>query len=81
MAVYHIVLFKLKPNVPAEQLAAWIATAQKMVGQIPGLQRIDLNPPLPVSAARAQGFDMGLVAVLDKPETVEVYAKHPAHLE
>jgi hypothetical protein len=81
MAVYHIVLFKLKPGVDPAQLQSWIETAQKMVGQIPGLQRIDLNPPLPISATRAQGFDMGLVAVLDKPETVSVYAEHPAHQE
>jgi hypothetical protein len=80
MAVYHIVLFKLKPGVTPEKLQTLIATAQKMVGQIPGLQRIDLNPPHPISAQRAQGFDMGLVAVLDKPETIKVYAEHPAHL-
>lgn len=81
MAVYHIVLFKLKPNIPADKLAAWTKAAQGMVGQIPGLQRIDLNPPHPISAARAQGFDMGLVAILDKPDTIKVYAEHPAHLE
>jgi hypothetical protein len=79
MAVYHIVLFKLKPGVSQEKLAELVKVAQAMVGQIPGLQRIDLNPPLPISASRAQGFDMGLVAILDKPETIEVYAKHPAH--
>ncbi|ETN41332.1 uncharacterized protein HMPREF1541_03267 [Cyphellophora europaea CBS 101466] len=80
MAIYHIVLFKLKPNTPPARLQEWIAAAQGMVGQIPGLQRIDLNPPDPSSASRAQGFDMGLVAVLDKPETIGVYAAHPAHL-
>ena len=51
-----------------------------MVGQIPGLQRIDLNVPDPISAARAKGYNMGLVAILDKPETITVYAQHPAHM-
>lgn len=45
-----------------------------------GLIKLDAAPPLPVSAMRAKGYDLGLVAVLDKPETVPVYAQHPAHL-
>ena len=51
-----------------------------MVGKIPGLERIDLNVPDPISAARAKGYNMGLVAILDKPETITVYAQHPAHM-
>ena len=46
-----------------------------------GLIRLDIGSPLPISAARVKGFDCGLVAVLDKPDTVKVYAEHPAHLE
>lgn len=30
---------------------------------------------------RAKGFNMGLVAVLEKAEDVATYAVHPAHLE
>ena len=56
-----------------------MSAAKAMVGQIPGLQRIDGNPPDPISANRAKGYDMGIVAVLDKPETISVYAQHPAH--
>ena len=74
-------LFKLKPGVTPEKLEEWKATAKGMVGKIPGLIRLDLNPPHAISASRAQGFDMGLVAILDKPETISVYAQHPAHLE
>jgi len=36
---------------------------------------------LAISAARAQGFDLGIVAILDKPETIPVYAQHPEHLK
>ena len=39
------------------------------------------GPPLPISLPRAQGFDMGLVAVLETPEHVATYAVHPAHRE
>ena len=74
------VLFKLKPGVSDEKLDELKSHAKAMVGKIPGLQRIDLNVPDPVSAARAKGYNMGLVAILDKPETIAVYAQHPAHM-
>jgi hypothetical protein len=44
-----------------------------------GLSRIDFGPPLESTAHRAQGYDLGLVAVLEKPEDVKVYAEHPSH--
>lgn len=42
---------------------------------------MEANGPLPISVPRAKGFDMGIVAVLEKPEDVASYAVHPAHLE
>ncbi|KAL7901871.1 hypothetical protein HDV63DRAFT_378083 [Trichoderma sp. SZMC 28014] len=79
MPVYHVVLFKLKPNISKAQLAEWSELGAAMVGKIPGLLKWDANPPLPVTAHRAQGFDMGLIAILEKPEDVQTYSKHPAH--
>lgn len=46
-----------------------------------GLVSLEANAPLPISVPRAKGFDMGIVAVLEKPEDVANYATHPAHLE
>lgn len=46
-----------------------------------GLLKWDCNSPLPITAHRAKGYDMCLVAVLEKPEHVQVYADHPAHHE
>lgn len=63
------------------QLEHWTATAQGMVGKIPGLVSLKAGGPLPICVPRAKGFDMGLVAVLEKPSDVEAYAVHPAHLE
>jgi hypothetical protein len=42
---------------------------------------VEANGPLPISVPRANGFDMCIVAVLEKPEDVASYAVHPAHLE
>ncbi|CBF88267.1 uncharacterized protein ANIA_11290 [Aspergillus nidulans FGSC A4] len=52
-----------------------------MVGKIPGLLSLKAGGPLPICVPRAKGFDMGLVAVLEKPSDLEGYAVHPAHLE
>ncbi|KAF7590598.1 hypothetical protein BBP40_002635 [Aspergillus hancockii] len=81
MTVYHIVLFRLKQGVTSTQLAQWKQISQAMVGQVPGLKSLKTNTPLPICVPRAKGFDMGLVAVLEKPEDLPVYAVHPAHLE
>ena len=81
MPVYHIVLFRLKPHVTATQMTEFGKAAQSMVGKVPGLLRLDPGPPHPSTAARGKGFNAGLVAVLDKAETIKVYAEHPAHLE
>jgi hypothetical protein len=55
------------------------ATGQAMVGVVPGLQSFILGPPLASTAERAQGFDMGLIAVLEREAHVLSYASHPAH--
>ncbi|KAJ5950393.1 Dimeric alpha-beta barrel [Penicillium vulpinum] len=81
MPVYHIVLFRLKPGVTPEQIATWKEKSHGMVGKIPGLLSLKSGTPLPISIPRAQGFDMGLVAVLETAEHVASYAVHPAHLE
>ena len=63
------------------QMAEWAKRSDAMMGKIPGLLKLSRNPPLPVSAGRAKGYDMGLVAVLERPEDVPIYAAHPAHQE
>ena len=40
---------------------------------------MEVGPPLESTASRAKGFDYGLIAVLEKPEDVKVYAEHPVH--
>ena len=46
---------------------------------VAGLVKIDIGAPLESTAARAKGFDFGLVALLEKPDDVKVYAEHPEH--
>jgi Stress responsive A/B Barrel Domain len=52
-----------------------------MTGKIPGLRKVETNTPLTSTAHRSKGFNMGLVAVLEKEGDIKVYAEHPAHLK
>ncbi|KAL7941255.1 stress responsive A/B barrel domain protein [Trichoderma barbatum] len=79
MPVYHVVLFKLKPDVTAQQVDNWRELVLAMQGQVPGLLKISFGQPLPITASRAQGFNLGIVATLDKADTIPVYAAHSAH--
>ncbi|KAL3481882.1 hypothetical protein BJX99DRAFT_253008 [Aspergillus californicus] len=81
MPVYHVVLFRLKQTTTPAQVKNWTTIAENMVGKIPGLVSLKANAPLPICVPRAKGFDMGLVAVLEKAEDVAAYGAHPAHLE
>jgi hypothetical protein len=44
-----------------------------------GLRYVDIGVPLAATADRAKGYNVSLVAVLEKPEDALVYAEHPAH--
>ncbi|KAL7921226.1 hypothetical protein ACQKWADRAFT_295896 [Trichoderma austrokoningii] len=80
MPIYHMVLFKLKPEVTAEQVENWGKLAYAMKGQIPGLTKVSFGKPLAMTAARAKGFDVAVVAVLDSQAALSTYATHEAHL-
>ncbi|KAF2480808.1 hypothetical protein BDY17DRAFT_302428 [Neohortaea acidophila] len=79
MPVYHIVLFKLKPEAGPEKIQEFEAMAKGMVGKIPGLREMAVAPPLESTAHRGQGFNLGLVATLEKASDVKIYAEHPVH--
>ncbi|PSN72952.1 hypothetical protein BS50DRAFT_174402 [Corynespora cassiicola Philippines] len=79
MPIYHIVLFKLKPNVLPEQIEELKEAGKAMVGVIPGLRSFALGPPLASTAHRAQGWDMGLMTLMDTEQDVLNYAGHEAH--
>ncbi|OTB05028.1 hypothetical protein M426DRAFT_320341 [Hypoxylon sp. CI-4A] len=81
MPLYHVVLFKLKPSVTAEQSAELTKKAYAMVTKIPGLSKISVGPPLPATVHRSKEFNLGIVAILEKPEDLAGYATHPAHME
>ena len=44
-----------------------------------GLRSTQFGPPIAMTASRAQGFNQGVVAVLDDEEKLRAYVAHPAH--
>jgi len=78
MALYHIVLFKMKPTTP-EKITEMHRLANAMIGTVPGLKKINLGPP--ILDARAKGFNHALVAILGTKDDLAVYAEHEAHLK
>ena len=70
---------KPKPNVTEEQLADLVNYLQSMVGRIPGLRSLKAAKAHPSTAHRAQSFSMGVIAVLDTLEDLQVYTDHPVH--
>ncbi|KAG6989792.1 hypothetical protein G7Y79_00064g094150 [Physcia stellaris] len=81
MPVYHVLLFKLKPGVSQEQIDGFCGAGKQMVGKIPGLRDFQVGPALAITAHRAKGFDMGVVAILENVADITGYGPHPAHRE
>ncbi|GAA6064379.1 hypothetical protein JCM10212_000488 [Sporobolomyces blumeae] len=80
MPIVHIVLTKLDPaKVPSNHVEDISATGRAMVGQIPGLTRCEVGPPLESTKWRTQGWDQMLYAELESEEALNVYATHPVH--
>jgi hypothetical protein len=74
--IEHIVLFKAKPDAPAEALDAMMTALRGLKTQIPGI--LDLSTGVNFSA-RAQGYTHGLVVRFADRAALDVYQPHPAH--
>lgn len=79
--VYHIVMWKFKPEIREEAKdslkAAMAANLKSLVGKVPGLLSLKfVTTPIPSST-----HDMALVSTLEKAEDIKVYATHPAHVK
>ena len=83
--VRHIVLFKLQQGVTESQLSAF-TTASAMLTKIPGVTnfRFGLHTPTAYYTGyteRSKGYNVVLECDFADGAALEVYAKHPVHLE
>lgn len=78
--VKHVILWKLRENIPAEELTAVKAGIKEglegLVGQVPGLIEVHVHTNgLPTS-----NVDVMLDSTLESFEALKDYAVHPAHV-
>ncbi|KAL4917416.1 hypothetical protein BDW62DRAFT_201848 [Aspergillus aurantiobrunneus] len=81
MPVYHVALFKLKPDADPKRVSRWQDLARAMVGKVPGLIDLQAGRPLDFTAHMAKGFDMGVVVLVDYTESLATFFTHPSHDE
>ena len=73
--VKHIVVYTLKEDVNKDEavqiIASWL---EPLVGKIPGLQHMEIRRCF-------NGCYYALYSEFESKELLEIYAKHPLHLE
>lgn len=78
--VKHLVMWKFKPELTAEQRAEVAANAKAglegLVGKIEGLVSLEVGV-----GVTAGGFDMCLISVHSDISALKNYREHPLHLE
>ncbi|KWU41706.1 hypothetical protein RHOSPDRAFT_36762 [Rhodotorula sp. JG-1b] len=79
--IVHTVFWKWNGSQPADYISQLRTAAQGMVGQIPGLKRLEMGRPLESTKARSQGWQTMLYAEIESEEALKVYADHQAHVD
>lgn len=76
--VKHIVTFKFKgdDNVRHQAAENFKAALLALPQQIDVLRSIEVG----INQNPAESWDLVLIAIVDKMEDVDIYAKHPAHI-
>jgi len=76
MTVVHVAIFKWKPEVTPERIAAVLEKVRALAHQVPGIRSIHCGTN---QTNRAPGFTHAIVVLFDSPAAMEAYNTHPAH--
>ncbi|WP_353196525.1 Dabb family protein [Parapedobacter defluvii] len=76
--VRHFGVFKFKEHVSEVQITECFQTMQDMVGQIPGLLRME-HGSYSSPEGMNDGFTHGFVMTFDSEESRDKYLPHPVH--
>lgn len=74
--IHHLVWFKLKEGITAEEKALLKANMLEMGPQIPLIVNIACGEDF---SGRSRGFEFGLSVLFETPEDLKIYDQHPAH--
>ncbi len=72
-------LFKTKNGATQADVDKFLTAANGMLDQIPCLLSIETGKATGLAEKFGQGYEWGVVAVLDKLESLPFYESHPAH--
>ena len=76
--VRHYGVFKFKPEVTEAQIDECFASMKGMVGQIPGLEKVE-HGPYDSPEGLNEGFTHGFIMTFDSAESRDAYLPHPVH--
>ena len=76
--IRHVVLFKFRSDVSADERAEIFAGLAALQGQIGGLLRVDFGSNVSPEG-RSQGFDHGFTMDFADAAARDLYLPHPAH--
>ncbi|TNY24168.1 hypothetical protein DMC30DRAFT_387497 [Rhodotorula diobovata] len=79
-SIIHVVMLKFNDQLPPDFIEGTLRPeAHKMVGQIPGLKRVELGKPLELTKARSQGWQAMLYSEMESEDALKTYAAHDVH--
>ncbi len=78
--VRHLGIFEFKKGITTEQIDECFVEMMKMVGQIPGLLKME-HGPYKSDEGLDDGFTHGFIMTFDSPESRDAYLPHPIHLQ
>ena len=78
--VKHIVLFKLKDEVPAEEKLVVMTKFKEAIEALPAKISVIRKVEVGLNMNPEEAFDIALNSEFDSLEDVNFYAKHPDHV-
>ena len=78
--VKHIVLFKLKDDVPAEEKLAVMTKFKEAIEALPAKISVIRKVEVGLNINPGETLNMGLFSEFDSLEDVRYYATHPEHV-
>jgi hypothetical protein len=76
--IYHLVWFKMKDGATDADKEALAAGLRAMIPGIPEIVELTVGNDF---SGRSRGFEVGLYVKTKTREDLDVYAKHPVHLD
>ncbi|MGG1552956.1 Dabb family protein [Paenibacillus ferrarius] len=75
----HIVLLKLKPNVPSDEQEEAVKQVQAFKNKIPGIVDLSVGINVTEEVEHTQGYTLGIRVTFASRQACRDYIQHPLH--